>query len=308
MGACSPGGFSHWHGIRICACLLGHFFTKFGIAIGGFSSETKEPKLHKLGVFWANYCKRHPIWSKWVLFFRKWYTDGWEIWQKIGIEIVRFSRSGRHIHVQKCCFQNWFSAQMRLLELDFGQFLGLGTEYLPNLGLGILSRKQEFCDFLVQMGSCGTTHIPVTLYKVCTPRCGPLAPPPPGFTNTYLFHSCPLHRLVDMYIGNHLLDLYNWLHFGMGNYHIHQFLSNKNNRKQKWQTQVTDAQPNFHCAVFWRRTSPTKILHQWKQHPYNVWLVLTLLWDFGPKLFSQSSCSSNTCSRSSCSQSMNNLR
>ena len=35
------GGFSHWHGIWciLCACLLGHFFTKFGIAIGGFSSE-----------------------------------------------------------------------------------------------------------------------------------------------------------------------------------------------------------------------------------------------------------------------------
>ena len=58
------GGVSHWHGIRICACLLGHFFAKFGIAIGGFSSETKEPKLHKLGVFWANYCKKHLIWSK----------------------------------------------------------------------------------------------------------------------------------------------------------------------------------------------------------------------------------------------------
>ena len=72
-----------------CACLLGHFFAKFGIAIGGFSSETKEPKLHKLGVFWANYCKKHPIWSKLGAFFRKWYTDGWEIWQKIGIEIVR---------------------------------------------------------------------------------------------------------------------------------------------------------------------------------------------------------------------------
>ena len=69
--------------IYICACLLRHFFTKFGIAIGGgVSSEMKEPKLHKLGVFWANYCKKHPIWSKFenlVLFFRKWYTDGWEI-------------------------------------------------------------------------------------------------------------------------------------------------------------------------------------------------------------------------------------
>ena len=35
--------------------------------------------------------------QNWVPFFRKWYTDGWEIWQKIGIEIVRFSRSGRHM-------------------------------------------------------------------------------------------------------------------------------------------------------------------------------------------------------------------
>ena len=40
------------------------FFMKFGIAIRGFSSETKEPKLHKLGVFWANYCEMHSIWSK----------------------------------------------------------------------------------------------------------------------------------------------------------------------------------------------------------------------------------------------------
>ena len=66
---------------------------------GGFSLETKEPKLHKLGVFGANYCKKHPIWSNWVLFFRKWYTDGWEIRQNIGIEIARFSRSGRHMNV-----------------------------------------------------------------------------------------------------------------------------------------------------------------------------------------------------------------
>ena len=68
---CRGGGFSHWHGIRICACLLGHFFAKFGIAIGEFSSETKEPKLHKLGVFWANYCKKHPIWSKLGAFLSK---------------------------------------------------------------------------------------------------------------------------------------------------------------------------------------------------------------------------------------------
>ena len=49
---------SHWHDIRICICFLGCFFAKFGIAaISEFSSEMKEPKLHRLGVFWANYCK-----------------------------------------------------------------------------------------------------------------------------------------------------------------------------------------------------------------------------------------------------------
>ena len=44
---------------------------KFGIAIGGGSSETKEPKLHKLGVFWTNYCKKHQIWSKLGAFLPK---------------------------------------------------------------------------------------------------------------------------------------------------------------------------------------------------------------------------------------------
>ena len=57
--------------IRICAYLLGRFFAKFGIAIGGFSSEMMEPKLHKLGVFWATYCKKHPIWAKLGAFLSK---------------------------------------------------------------------------------------------------------------------------------------------------------------------------------------------------------------------------------------------
>ena len=35
-----------------------------------------------------------------MLFFRKWYTDGKEIRQKISIEKVRLSGSGRHIHVR----------------------------------------------------------------------------------------------------------------------------------------------------------------------------------------------------------------
>ena len=38
--------------------------------------------------------------KKWVLFFQKWYTDGWEIRQNISILKVSFLRSGYHIHVQ----------------------------------------------------------------------------------------------------------------------------------------------------------------------------------------------------------------
>ena len=98
----NPGGFSHWHGIRICACLLGHFFAKFGIAIGGggFHQRRRSPNYINWVYFGQIIVKSTQFDPNWVLFFRKWYTDGWEIWQKIGIEIVRFSRSGRHIHVR----------------------------------------------------------------------------------------------------------------------------------------------------------------------------------------------------------------
>ena len=36
-----------------------------------FSSETKEPKLHNLGVFGGNYCKKHPNYSKLGAFLSK---------------------------------------------------------------------------------------------------------------------------------------------------------------------------------------------------------------------------------------------
>ena len=55
----------------ICACLLGCYFTKFNTAIGGLSSEMKEPKLHKLSVFWANFGKKHPTWPKLDAFLSK---------------------------------------------------------------------------------------------------------------------------------------------------------------------------------------------------------------------------------------------
>ena len=64
----------------ICVCPLGYSFVKFGIAIRGFSSETKEPKVHKLGVFGANYCKKHPILTKLGAFLLKmvyWWVGNW---------------------------------------------------------------------------------------------------------------------------------------------------------------------------------------------------------------------------------------
>ena len=70
-GGGGGGRFSHWHDIGICACLLGCFFANFGLAIGGFLSQTKAPNLHKLGVFWAIYGKKHPIWAKYWMFFAK---------------------------------------------------------------------------------------------------------------------------------------------------------------------------------------------------------------------------------------------
>ena len=70
-------------------CLpFGVLFRK--IAIGGFSSEVIEQIMVKSTQFEQN----------WVLFFQKWYTDGWVIVWQIGIAKVQFSRSGRHIHVQ----------------------------------------------------------------------------------------------------------------------------------------------------------------------------------------------------------------
>ena len=72
-------------------CLpFGTLFREIWYSDGGGSSETKEPELHKLGVFGANYCKKHPIWSKSDAFLSKmvyWWAGNWP---KIGIEKVKF--------------------------------------------------------------------------------------------------------------------------------------------------------------------------------------------------------------------------
>ena len=51
-------------------------------AIEGFSSETKEPKLHKLGVFWVNNNKKHLIWANLKCFSTEngtiyWWVGDW---------------------------------------------------------------------------------------------------------------------------------------------------------------------------------------------------------------------------------------
>ena len=96
-----PGGFSHWQSIRICACLLGCCFTKFGTAIGGFHRRRRSPNYINWVYFGQIIVKSIQFGQNWVLFFGKWYspTDGWEIRQKIDIQKFRFSKSCGHIQV-----------------------------------------------------------------------------------------------------------------------------------------------------------------------------------------------------------------
>ena len=80
----SAGGFSHWHVIRICACLLGCFFAKFGIAIGGggVHQRQRSPNYINWVYFGQIIVKSTQFGQNCVLFILKWYTDWWEIRQK----------------------------------------------------------------------------------------------------------------------------------------------------------------------------------------------------------------------------------
>ena len=89
------GGLSHWHGMCICACLLGCIFAKFGIARDkGAQNYINWVYLGQILV------KSTKFGQNWMLFFQKWYTAGWKNWAKIGIERGRFLRSGRDIYVR----------------------------------------------------------------------------------------------------------------------------------------------------------------------------------------------------------------
>ena len=97
------GGCSHWRGIglRICACLWGAFSRNLLWRSTGFHPQRwRSPNYINWVYFRQTFVRNNQFGQKWVLFFRNWYTDGWEIGQKIGIGKVRFSRSGRHIHVR----------------------------------------------------------------------------------------------------------------------------------------------------------------------------------------------------------------
>ena len=89
------GGGSHIDIILVCACLLGCFFAKFGLAISEFSQS---PNYINWVYFEQIIVKKHPILPKLGGFLSKMVTDGPVIGQKIGIEKVKFLRSGRYIH------------------------------------------------------------------------------------------------------------------------------------------------------------------------------------------------------------------
>ena len=50
---------------------------------GDGSSETMEPKIYTFGVFWANYYKKHPIWSKLGAFFVSGILMCWKLGKKL---------------------------------------------------------------------------------------------------------------------------------------------------------------------------------------------------------------------------------
>ena len=66
-------------------CLpFGHFFTKFGIVIGGFSSETREPKLYKTGCILGQIIvKSTQFGQNWVLSFENGILMGGKLGKKI---------------------------------------------------------------------------------------------------------------------------------------------------------------------------------------------------------------------------------
>ena len=114
-----PGSVHHRAGtwvflpglMHICAYLLGCYFMKFGIVISGFSSEMKEPKLHKLGIFQQIMVKNIQL-ENWVLSFKigcfpskmlywsiddcakKWYRKSqmFEVWQHIYVQVYNLTK------------------------------------------------------------------------------------------------------------------------------------------------------------------------------------------------------------------------
>ena len=96
----SRGGYSVYNGIRICACLLGCIFMKFGISMGGFPSLTQCAQLQNW-VYFGKFCQKSTQFGpNWVFFCRKWYIEGSKNCAFLGIANGEFSESGRHIHVQ----------------------------------------------------------------------------------------------------------------------------------------------------------------------------------------------------------------
>ena len=65
----------------------------------GFHQRQKSPNYINWSYFEQIVVKSTQFGQNWVLFYRKWYTDGWIIGWKIGIEKVKlkFSRCSRHI-------------------------------------------------------------------------------------------------------------------------------------------------------------------------------------------------------------------
>ena len=95
-----PGGWgSHIDMVYVYVPAFRGAFSRNLVYLSGVSSGMEEPKFKNWVYFEQIIVKSTQFGQNWVLFCRKWYTDGWVIGQKIGIEKVRFWKFGRHIHV-----------------------------------------------------------------------------------------------------------------------------------------------------------------------------------------------------------------
>ena len=144
--------------IHVCACLLRCFIAKFGIAISGFSSETKEPKLgvllkkapnlDKIGWFSREY---DILMSGWVIGQKKnWYRENqifdyssifWRVIIPNGFNSERFYSEGLLLFLSFFTSKGHYSKDFYPQGSLFQRFLSRRVMIILNFGTTTLRDK-----------------------------------------------------------------------------------------------------------------------------------------------------------------------